>query len=80
MSGTGSTSALAVLREAITALAGADAPRLERLAAEAGEAMVIAEEQEATREKYASLAVLLGLTRRNLRLLRGERGGMYGRR
>jgi hypothetical protein len=79
MSGTGFTSALAVLREAIAALTGADAARLERLAAEAGDAVVRAEEQEAAREEYASLALLLALTRRNLGLLRGEHCGMYGR-
>ncbi len=77
MSDTELMSALAVLREAIVALARADAPRLERLATDASEAVVTAEERKAAKEQYASLALLLGLTRRNLRLLRGERGGMY---
>lgn len=71
-------SALVVLRDALAALAEADAPRLERLAALAGEAGAPAEEHRAAREEYAALGLLLALTRQNMRLLRGERGGAYG--
>lgn len=76
---TGAESVLSVLRTAIAALARADAPQLERLAAEAGQAILPAEERNAAREQYAALGLLLGLTRRNLRLLRGERVALYGR-
>ncbi|MFZ0632947.1 MAG: hypothetical protein WA399_20675 [Acidobacteriaceae bacterium] len=72
-------SALAVLREAIAALAAGDAPRLEQLAARAGKAVAPAGEQRTAREQYAALGLLLALARRNLRLLRGERGRVYGK-
>ncbi|HEX3662638.1 MAG TPA: hypothetical protein VHU89_14475 [Acidobacteriaceae bacterium] len=77
MSGTGSASEL--LRSAIAALARGDAPLLERLAAQAGEVVVGREEQRLAREQHATLGLLLALTRRNLRLLRGGRGAVYGR-
>ncbi|MGA7524149.1 MAG: hypothetical protein WBW84_16980 [Acidobacteriaceae bacterium] len=77
MSGTGSATAL--LKTAIAALARADAPLLERLAVEAGNGVVRTEEQGAAREQYAALGLLLTLTRRNLRLLRGEGSAVYGR-
>ena len=72
-------SAVAMLREGIVALARADGPRLELLAAQAGNAAVAEEERGAAGEEYAALGLLLTLTRRNLRLLRGERGDAYGR-
>lgn len=72
-------SAVTVLEEAIAALARADAQLLERLTMEAGEAVVPGDEQGAARERYAALGLLLRLTQRNLRLLRGERGAMYGK-
>ena len=79
MSGTESASALATLREGIAALAQADAPRLERLLAQAADAVMPEEEGTAAREQHAALGLLLALTRRNLRMLRGERGAQYGR-
>jgi hypothetical protein len=80
MSGTPAASGLEILREAMTALARADAPRLEQLATEAGMAVVPREERKASRgEQYASLGLLLALTHRNLRLLRGERSETYTR-
>ncbi len=79
MSGTDSASALVVLREAIAALARADAPRLEQLAAEAQRVTMTASDHATAREQYAALGLLLTLTRRNLRLLRGERHGSYSR-
>lgn len=79
MSEKGTLAATALLRDAIAALARGDAPELEKLAAAAGETMLPAAEGTAAREAYAALGLLLGLTRRNLRLLRGERTGMYGR-
>jgi len=75
----GARSVSAVLREAIGALARADASALERLAAEAARATPEAEGQSAAREPYAALGLLLVLTRRNIRLLRGERVGPYSR-
>jgi hypothetical protein len=75
----GTESATALLRAAIAALAHADAPVLERLAAEAGAVVVRTEEQGRAREQYAALGLLLALTRRNMRLLRGERSAVYGR-
>jgi hypothetical protein len=77
MSGT-VVSASALLEAGIAALSRADAPLLERLAAQASDAVVPEEEQTAVREQYRALGLLLMLTRRNLRLLRGEHGG-YGR-
>jgi hypothetical protein len=75
----GAVPALLLLKEGIAALAQADAPRLERLAEEAGRAVLAEGDQGAAREQYAALEVLLGLTRRNQRVLRGESRGMYGR-
>jgi hypothetical protein len=77
MSGAGSATAL--LKTAIAALAHADAPLLERLAAEAAEVVVRTDEQGAAREQHAALGLLLALSRRNLRLLRGDRSAAYGR-
>lgn len=79
MSGAESVSALVVLRGAIRALERADGPGLERLLAEAGQAVVAGEERAAAREQYAALGLLLALTRRNLRLLRGEGFAPYGK-
>jgi hypothetical protein len=79
MSGTESASALETLREGIAALALADAPGLERLLARARDAVMPQEDGTAAREQHAALGLLLALTRRNLRLLRGEHGAHYGR-
>jgi hypothetical protein len=72
-------SILTVLREGIAALAQVDAPCLERLLTQAGAARMPEDEQAAAGEACAALDLLLVLTRRNLRLLRGERDTMYGR-
>ena len=79
MNGAGSVSALSILGTAIAALARADAPRLERLVEEAGRASLRTEERKAAGEQYAALGLLLALTRRNLRLLRGEHHSVYSR-
>lgn len=71
--------ALGLLREAIAALTRGDAGRLERLREEAGRAVVLPGEQDAVRQQSRALDLLLGLTRRNLRLLRGDPAGSYGR-
>ncbi|MGA8530221.1 MAG: hypothetical protein WB622_10925 [Acidobacteriaceae bacterium] len=74
-----SVSVLGVLREGIEALERVDAAHLEGLATRAGKAVMREGEQRAAREQYAVLGLLLSLTRRNLRLLRGERREAYGR-
>jgi len=79
MNDAGSVSAPAVLRRAVTALARGDGAELERLAALAEGAVLPSEEQKAAREEYAALGLLLALTRRNLRLLRGEQSTVYCR-
>lgn len=75
----GLRSAASLLSEGIDALARADAAGLGRLVAEAAGTVALPAEHEAVREQHRALARLLVLTRRNLRLLRGECGAVYGR-
>ncbi len=67
-------SALELIGEAIEALTRADAARLRRLAEEAQQAEIPRAEPELrfVVERQKTLARLLALTRRNLRLLRGS--------
>jgi len=63
-------------RAGIHALAHADATELERLTETAGQLRrpATAEEQRRGREELRTLQMLLVLTRRNLRVLRGDGG------
>lgn len=77
-------STLQLMSEAIDALMRADAARLKRLAEQAPNLPVPAagQERESVMEKRRVLATLLGMTRRNLRLLRckPDRPEEYGPR
>jgi len=76
----GPVAASDLLAAGIEALAHADAAGLERLAAMAGEVRgsMTVEERRLAREPRRALELLLTLTRRNLRLLRGTRAAGYG--
>lgn len=68
-----------ILAQGIAALARSDAAVLEQLTAAAPHAELPAGERErrAARAQHRALGQLLTLTRRNLRLLRGEYAGGY---
>ena len=69
-----------LLSAGLEALARADAEELARLAEAARETPVPATpaEQRIVLQRYRALGKLLRLTRRNLRLLRGEYGEPFG--
>jgi hypothetical protein len=76
----GRVSTIELLSAGIRALAHADAAQLERLAEAAREAEGPgnAKERRMARERLRTLAHLIALTRRNLRLLGGAGYGGYG--
>jgi hypothetical protein len=73
-------SAAELLDAGINALAGFDAEELEGLAeaARVARGPEAAEERRAVRERLRALQLLIAMTRRNLRLLRGAGCGGYG--
>ncbi len=69
-----------LLAQGIAALAHSDAAKLEQLA-QAAEAMEVpgsGAERASLRSQHRALGKLLALTRRNLRVLRGDYAGAYG--
>lgn len=72
-------SAVSLLQDAIAALARADRERLDALAEQAGQATFREAERGVAMEHARGLELLLGLTRRHLRLLGGA-AGAYGER